>query len=343
MSGVPAEAVYGLFPIVFLFSIIVVGFIIFRRYFSRNITRNNNDEEENSPLLELLSMGECHRVKGIKDFSWSNVLSFTLNGKIVEIINPDPSELLATYIRDKVGLKGTKLGCEEGGCGACSVVLQNPSGKILSANSCLRLLCANDGFNITTVEGIGSVQNGLSPEQSALVQHNGTQCGYCTPGWVTTMHALTTSSTMENKLLQPQDIDTHFDGNICRCTGYRPILSAFHSLCGNNNSNDSNGEKKYTVNCHQPATACSQYTSSHIEMEDIQGQECPTIATQRKQQQQDPHSVQINNNNYRKNNKKNGIIKSAHNTTATTTQILPIVAKPLLFTNDRTGKNIIVH
>ena len=164
--------------------------------------------------------------KKVSEIPWSNELKFFLNGRTVRLINPDPGELLATYIRDKAGLKGTKLGCEEGGCGACTVVLRKDDGTI-AVNSCLRPLCTNDGMSITTVEGIGSVSSGLSAEQASIVSHNGTQCGYCTPGWISNSHARN-MATEEGSMpeISGVEIDQYFDGNICRCTGYKPILKA---------------------------------------------------------------------------------------------------------------------
>lgn len=109
----------------------------------------------------------------IHDIQWSNKLTVFVNGSVVTLINPNPSDLLSTFIRDSLGLKGTKLGCEEGGCGACTVVLTKSDGEIVSVNSCLRPLCANDGLSITTVEGVGSIKAGLSVEQQRLVDKNG--------------------------------------------------------------------------------------------------------------------------------------------------------------------------
>jgi xanthine dehydrogenase iron-sulfur cluster and FAD-binding subunit A len=183
--------------------------------------------DENEPFLGL----QLTQSKGLRmsDIKWSNMLTVFVNGNSIQLTNPDPSELLVNFIRDKVGLKGTKLGCEEGGCGACTVVLTKPEG-IVSVNSCLRPLCANDGMAITTVEGIGSVKDDLSPEQARLVAHNGTQCGYCTPGWITNMHALNQSNEVTGQASTKREIDAYLDGNICRCTGYRPIMQAFQSF-----------------------------------------------------------------------------------------------------------------
>lgn len=201
----------------------VILFLCYRMYNRRYSTVNSRTSPHTASV-----------VGGFKDISWSNVLTIFLNGTEVQLINPDPDELLAYFIRDKAGLKGTKLGCEEGGCGACTVVLAKKEG-IISVNSCLRPLCANDGMAITTVEGVGSVKGGLSEEQKRLTENNGTQCGYCTPGWITNMHAL---NTADGKPLTQQQIDKYLDGHICRCTGYKPILASFQSfgtdasLCG---------------------------------------------------------------------------------------------------------------
>jgi len=109
----------------------------------------------------------------INEIQWSNKLTLFVNGSVVTLVNPNPSDLLSTFIRDSLGLKGTKLGCEEGGCGACTVVLTRSDGEIISINSCLRPLCANDGLAITTIEGVGSIKSGLSVEQQRLVDKNG--------------------------------------------------------------------------------------------------------------------------------------------------------------------------
>ena len=91
----------------------------------------------------------------------------TVNGVEMHVSNPDPSMLLSTWLRETLGLRGTKLGCEEGGCGACSIILQAPStASPVAVNACLRPLCLCDGCSITTVEGIGSIRSGLSKEQA---------------------------------------------------------------------------------------------------------------------------------------------------------------------------------
>ncbi|ENN77740.1 hypothetical protein YQE_05810, partial [Dendroctonus ponderosae] len=124
-------------------------------------------------------------------------------------------------------LTGTKKMCEEGGCGVCIVVRKiNNSQKYLAINSCLISLLSCQGWHIYTIEGIGdSDQRHVIQER--LIKFNGSQCGFCTPGMIMNMYALQQSDFE----LSMADVENSFGGNICRCTGYRPILSAFKSLC----------------------------------------------------------------------------------------------------------------
>src|SRR3984893_13746393 len=123
--------------------------------------------------------------------AYSNQLLFWLNGVRVEISNPDPTVRLTDYLRE-VGLTGTKVCCGQGGCGACTVMLSHtkPDGTQAHAplNACLRLLCTLDGMLVTTTEGIGSVHTGLDPTQVCIAKYNGSQCGFCTPGFVMNTH-----------------------------------------------------------------------------------------------------------------------------------------------------------
>src|SRR5262249_21120931 len=142
------------------------------------------------------------------------------------------------YIRD-LGITGTKVGCGQGGCGACTVMIsrRTPGGDDHRAiNSCLRSLAAVAGSHVTTVEGIGGVQDGLDPVQHRLALNNGTQCGFCTPGFVMNAHAFLRTTPRPTQ----QDMEDLFGGNLCRCTGYRPILHAMRSFaCDYDASGDS--------------------------------------------------------------------------------------------------------
>ncbi|MBV1924031.1 MAG: molybdopterin-dependent oxidoreductase, partial [Flavobacteriaceae bacterium] len=166
--------------------------------------------------------------------SYSNILKFYINGKKYTIQDPDPSLLLVDYLRSpEVGLTGTKFGCGEGGCAACTVVetkLDPLSNQIWErpVNSCLRPIVTLDGVAITTTEGIGSLEKGLNPVQERIAAFNGSQCGYCTPGFVMNMY----SFLRENDNPSQEEIESRFDGHICRCTGFRAILNAMQSFYG---------------------------------------------------------------------------------------------------------------
>ena len=158
-----------------------------------------------------------------------------VNGKEVVVVDADPRMNLLSFLRDVVGLKGTKLGCGEGGCGACTVMLSyvhhdannNESlVKHVSANACLTPLCACDGYAITTVEGIGGMKQGLHPIQERMANMHGSQCGFCTPGIVMSLYA----QFRQYPNSTPHQLEECMDGNLCRCTGYRPIIDAARSL-----------------------------------------------------------------------------------------------------------------
>ncbi|CAL1688978.1 unnamed protein product [Lasius platythorax] len=161
----------------------------------------------------------------------SDTLVFYVNGKQISDKNIEPQWTLLWYLRNKLGLTGTKLGCAEGGCGACTVMISRfdrVTGRIihLAVNACLTPICAVHGLAVTTVEGIGSTKTKLHPVQERIAKAHGSQCGFCTPGIVMSMYALLRSipkPTMEN-------LETAFQGNLCRCTGYRPIIEGFKTF-----------------------------------------------------------------------------------------------------------------
>ncbi|KAJ3622741.1 hypothetical protein MTP99_019023 [Tenebrio molitor] len=150
---------------------------------------------------------------------------------VVKTEDVDPDTTLNVYLRNNLHMTGTKAMCREGGCGACIVVLQNKDPFtekeiFLAVNSCLIPILACNGWRIYTIEGIGNPLNGYHPVQQILAKFNGTQCGFCSPGMVMNMYALYQSGK-----LTMAEVENSFGGNICRCTGYRPILAAFKSLC----------------------------------------------------------------------------------------------------------------
>ncbi|KAF2463473.1 xanthine dehydrogenase/oxidase [Lindgomyces ingoldianus] len=177
--------------------------------------------------------------------AYDDTLRFYLNGTKVVLDSADPEVTLLEYLRG-IGLTGTKLGCAEGGCGACTVVISqfNPTTKQIyhaSVNACLAPLVSVDGKHVITVEGIGNVKR-PHPAQERIAKGNGSQCGFCTPGIVMSLYALLRNDSDPSQ----HDVEEAFDGNLCRCTGYRPILDAAQSfsierVCGKAKANGGSG------------------------------------------------------------------------------------------------------
>lgn len=142
-------------------------------------------------------------------------ISFVLNGQMTRG-NVPPRLTLADFLRDTAGLTGTHLGCEHGACGACTVIVDG-----VAVRACLLLAVQADGSEIVTVEGLAPGAD-LSPLQTAFKKHHALQCGFCTPGILMTMHALLT----EEPDADERRIREVLSGNICRCTGYIPIVDA---------------------------------------------------------------------------------------------------------------------
>ncbi|HEV7692757.1 MAG TPA: xanthine dehydrogenase small subunit [Hyphomonadaceae bacterium] len=152
-----------------------------------------------------------------------DTVRFTLNGKPVEIRAPDPTRTVLEWLREDRRLTGTKEGCAEGDCGACTVMAVDPQGKVRAFNSCIQFLPMIDGCALTTVEGLG----GNDPVQKELVREHGSQCGFCTPGFVMALHA----HHARGGSTEPQAITDAIAGNLCRCTGYGPIIRAGQTAC----------------------------------------------------------------------------------------------------------------
>jgi aerobic-type carbon monoxide dehydrogenase small subunit (CoxS/CutS family) len=124
---------------------------------------------------------------------------------------------LADFLRLKCGLTGTHLGCEHGVCGACTILLDG-----LSARSCLMLAVQANGRNVTTIEGLAAPDGTLSPLQQAFWDNHGLQCGFCTPGMLTTLTELLATNADPSEA----EIRDAISGNLCRCTGYQAIVAA---------------------------------------------------------------------------------------------------------------------
>uniref|UniRef100_A0A8D0RZ41 Xanthine dehydrogenase/oxidase n=1 Tax=Sus scrofa TaxID=9823 RepID=A0A8D0RZ41_PIG len=174
-------------------------------------------------------------------------LVFFVNGKKVVEKNADPETTLLAYLRRKLGLRGTKLGCGEGGCGACTVMFSKYDrlqDKIVhfSANACLAPICSLHHVAVTTVEGIGSTKTRLHPVQERIAKSHGSQCGFCTPGIVMSMYTLLRNQPEPTV----EEIEDAFQGNLCRCTGYRPILQGFRTFAKDGGCCGGSGD---TPNC----------------------------------------------------------------------------------------------
>ncbi|MBL8916026.1 MAG: xanthine dehydrogenase small subunit [Archangium sp.] len=158
-------------------------------------------------------------------------LRFNLNGDWVEERAVSPTTTLLRYLRDRLNMTGTKEGCAEGDCGACTVAIaelnQNGEPTWRAVNSCLVLLPMVQGKHVVTVEALKQGEQ-YHPAQVAMAKALGSQCGYCTPGIVMSMF----EATYRTDLDAPWKLDDQLCGNLCRCTGYRPIRDAAQAIAG---------------------------------------------------------------------------------------------------------------
>ncbi|MBI1218331.1 MAG: xanthine dehydrogenase small subunit [Rhodobacteraceae bacterium] len=144
-------------------------------------------------------------------------IAFLLNGTPVRLREALPTRTLLDWLREERGLTGTKEGCNEGDCGACTVMVTDAEG-VRALNACILFLPQLHGRAVRTVEGIAGPDGALHPVQQAMVDHHGSQCGFCTPGFVVSMAV--------GHLNGRRDHDDVLAGNLCRCTGYAPIIRA---------------------------------------------------------------------------------------------------------------------
>ena len=152
------------------------------------------------------------------------LISFLLNDELKQLSDTDPNLTVLEYLRDDLSMTGTKEGCASGDCGACTVVTAElaPGGERLqyqTSNSCIALVGSLHGKQLLTVEHLRS-KKGLHIAQSCMVDSHGSQCGFCTPGFVMSLFCY----RKNNMELDPETIKEALGGNLCRCTGYKPIL-----------------------------------------------------------------------------------------------------------------------
>lgn len=156
-------------------------------------------------------------------------IQFWLNDQLVELDHVAPDATLLDYVRLKRHLTGSKEGCAEGDCGACTVLVGRlHQGQLVyeTVNACIRFMPSLDGCHIVTIEAMRGVNGGLHPVQQAMVDYHGSQCGFCTPGIVMSLYAL----WMRNPTPDRSAVEVALQGNLCRCTGYLPILKAASAI-----------------------------------------------------------------------------------------------------------------
>jgi xanthine dehydrogenase small subunit len=154
-------------------------------------------------------------------------IEFRLGQQHRSLRDADPTMTVLDWLRMQERLTGTKEGCAEGDCGACTVVLVDRQGRHQAVNACVLFLPALDGKQLLTVEHLQAADGALDPVQAAMVSHHASQCGFCTPGFVMSLHAL----RMEGGAPDRPAVNEALAGNLCRCTGYRPIVDAALAAC----------------------------------------------------------------------------------------------------------------
>jgi len=176
----------------------------------------------------------------------SSTLKFVWENKIHSISNIDPNETILNYVRLNLKKTGTKEGCAEGGCGACTVVLgdlKNNKIDYQAINSCIAFVPSLEGKQLILVEDLVSKNGALHSVQEAMINYHGSQCGFCTPGFVMSLFAMYKNFSSYNK----ENIQDSISGNLCRCTGYRPIVDAAKSLNNVNRLDQFDKNKKKII------------------------------------------------------------------------------------------------
>ena len=177
----------------------------------------------------------------------SSTVQFIFNNKIYVIKNPDPNQTILNFVRTKLKKTGTKEGCAEGGCGACTVVIGelNKNNIVYKAiNACIAFVPTLHGKQLLVVEDLASQIENLHPVQEAMVKYHGSQCGFCTPGFIMSLFSMYKNHSFYGEEL----IKDSIAGNLCRCTGYRPIIDAAKSLNKNKKLDQFYKNKKIIIN-----------------------------------------------------------------------------------------------
>jgi xanthine dehydrogenase small subunit len=160
-------------------------------------------------------------------------IRFVRRGEVISVKNVPPSRTLLELLREDLGHTGSKEGCGEGDCGACTVVLGEAQGGALTykaVNSCIRLAHSIDGMALWAVEDLAADNGTLHPAQQAMVNCHASQCGFCTPGFVMSLFGMYQNHVCKGEPITRELAQQELSGNLCRCTGYRPILDAAQSM-----------------------------------------------------------------------------------------------------------------
>jgi xanthine dehydrogenase small subunit len=161
--------------------------------------------------------------------SVASTIRFVLDGRIVDVANVSPTTSVLAFLRERLRRTGTKEGCAEGDCGACTVVVAELDGdevRTRTVNACLQFVPVLDGKALFTVESLKAADGTLHPVQQAMVECHGSQCGFCTPGFVMSLFETYVRHEAQESRPTERELRTAITGNLCRCTGYRPILDA---------------------------------------------------------------------------------------------------------------------
>ena len=176
----------------------------------------------------------------------SNKIKFIFNNKIYKLENPDPNKTILNYVRNDLKKTGTKEGCAEGGCGACTIVLgELNKNKVIykSINACISFLPILNGKQLILIEDLVH-ENKLHVVQDAMIKFHGSQCGFCTPGFTMSLFSM----HKNHKSINNEIIEEVLSGNLCRCTGYRPIVDAAKSLSNKKDQDHFKKNQSKTIN-----------------------------------------------------------------------------------------------